>query len=318
MTPIHPDETVTEAELRLEWLLEELMVEGMRRGSTFRTPVLIGGTALRRAYGLTRPSTDLDFAVESPREMRRIVRTSMKIAQKRWPQARASLRTDGQHGWQIKNSNQEIVLQIGGLKVDRQILELAHLLNDTWTLPMGELGHMKLRTALHHRNEIRDLYDIGFIARHYPGHITERQAQAIGNAGNEAIREPNRWTQSHQHDPVFAPYDLQTLGREVALAAHDAHTHLAGAQAGHWMNQASAASELMEAARREPLGEYVIDEKKDQPRVAWRTALGTTSWTAIVENDERAQDLPLQAGLTPEQHPPAEQSRERSDRSRQD
>ena len=72
------DRETAAAEARLEWLLLKLHAESLQRGSKLTMPVLIGGTALRRAYGLTRPSTDLDFAVENEGEMKRLLRVSAR------------------------------------------------------------------------------------------------------------------------------------------------------------------------------------------------------------------------------------------------
>ena len=68
MKPITATSEIAEAEGRLEWLLAKLHQQSLGRRSRLRMPVLIGGTALRRAYRLTRPSTDLDFAVADERE----------------------------------------------------------------------------------------------------------------------------------------------------------------------------------------------------------------------------------------------------------
>ena len=92
------DRETAAAEARLEWLLLKLHAESLQRGSKLTMPVLIGGTALRRAYGLTRPSTDLDFAVENEGEMKRLLRAAKTIARRRWPQAQMELRTDDEEG----------------------------------------------------------------------------------------------------------------------------------------------------------------------------------------------------------------------------
>lgn len=297
MKPISATPETAAAEVRLEWLLAKLLNETLRRGSTLTMPVLIGGTALRRAYGLTRPSTDLDFGVANEREMKAIVQATEKIARTRWSEARATLREDGEHGWKITDRDGRTVLQIGGLQMDEQDLTLAHWMRDTWTLPIGRLAGMKITTGLKHRSKVRDLYDMGFIAAEYPGDVTERQADSIADAGREAMAPTNRWTQDHSRDLMLYSMELAEIGQEVMQAAMAAIEHIRGAREGRWMNQSQATSELREAALREPDGRWETEPSGTQVHTVWRAAGGQMAWDAIVENQARAQALPTQAGI---------------------
>ena len=297
MEPIPPHREIAEAEARLEWLLAKLHGESLRRGSALTMPILVGGTALRRAYGLTRPSIDLDFAVASEREMKRLVRAIAKIARQRWPGARVALREDGEHGWRITDGDGRPVLHIGGLVMRAESLALAHWTRETWTLPMARLAAMKIRAGLELRSKVRDLYDMGFIAEQYPGDITERQANGIASAGFEATSETNRWAEDHGTDPMFCAMRLAALGQDVVRAASAALAHIEGARNGRWMNQSQAATELGEAALRAPGGTWNTRRMGNQVHVAWRKPDGETAWEAIVESESRARRLPVQAGL---------------------
>lgn len=297
MTPIIATPETAAAEARLEWLLAKLLNETLRRGSTLTMPVLIGGTALRRAYGLTRPSTDLDFGVANEREMKAIVRATEKIARTRWPEARATLREDGEHGWKITDRDGRTVLQIGGLQMEEQDLALADWMRDTWTLPMGRLATMKITTGLERRSKIRDLYDMGFIAAEYPGDITERQADSIADAGQEATVPTNRWTQDHHMDLLLYSMNLVEIGHQVTQAGMAAIEHIQGAREGLWMNQSQATSELREAALREPDGRWETEPSGTQVHTVWRAPGGHMAWDAIVENQARAEALPAKAGI---------------------
>ena len=126
MQPVLASPEIAEAEARLEWLLAKLHGESLRRGGALTMPILVGGTALRRAYGLTRPSIDLDFALASEREMKRLVRTIAKLARQRWRGARVALREDAEHGWRITDGDGRPVLHIAGLVMRAESLALAH------------------------------------------------------------------------------------------------------------------------------------------------------------------------------------------------
>ena len=297
MVPIKASLETAEAEARLEWLLAKLYAESLRRGSPLVMPILVGGTALRRAYGLTRPSTDLDFAVENEREMKRLVRTAAKIARQRWPEARIALRDDGEHGWRIGDGKGRAMLQIGGLVMSTESLALAQWTRETWTLPMARLAGMKIRAGLELRSKVRDLYDMGFIAEQYPGDVTEGQANAIADAGIEATSETNRWTQDHTTDPVLGAMSLTALGMDVAKAATAALSHIEGAKLGKWMNQSQATAELSEIALREPGGTWDTHALGREVHVTWRTPSGEIAWEAVVENEQRARSLPVRAGV---------------------
>ena len=170
MDPIRAVAEVAEMETNLEWLLAKLHSESLRRGTRLTTmPILIGGTALRRAYRLTRPSTDLDFAVANEREMKRIARTATALAQERWPGARAKLREDGEEGWRIVDKEGRAVLHIAALATGHATLALAQWLRDTWSLPIGRRATMKIKTTTELSHKVRDVYDMGFIAERYPG-----------------------------------------------------------------------------------------------------------------------------------------------------
>ena len=147
---------------------------------------------------------------------------------------------------------------------------------------------------------MRDVYDMGFIAEHYPGDVTATQAQAIGSAGYEAMREANRWTEDHGRDAVLGAEPLTSLGQQVVLAADGALKHIEGARIGKWMNHSQATAELRECAQREPGGRFEAARLGNQARVAWRTPGGEEIWQAVVENDERARVLPMQAEIESE------------------
>ena len=247
MKPIPATRGIARTESRLGWLLAKLYEESKRRGSRLKPPVLVGGTALRRGYGLTRPSIDLDFAVADVREMRLLIRTTVRIATERWTNPVHQLRADGEEGWGIVDDSASSVLKIGGLVIPPTTLELAVTRRDTWTLPMQRLAEMKITTALRRRTKARDLYDIGFIAAHYPGDITEGQAREIAEAGAQASQHSNRWTEDHIQDDVLKTQPLVEIGRSVVRAGRNALVHIEGARKRQWMNQSQAADELREA-----------------------------------------------------------------------
>ena len=291
------DRETAAAEARLEWLLLKLHAESLQRGSKLTMPVLIGGTALRRAYGLTRPSTDLDFAVENEGEMKRLLRAAKTIARRRWPQAQMELRTDGEEGWTITDGKGLTLMHIGGLEMSTESIGIADWRRETWTLPMSRLAAMKIHTGLKLRNKVRDLYDMGFIAEQYPGDITRNQAEQIASAGYEATRQTNRWTEDHAKDTILGGEELMSLGHQVVRAAGTALEHIDGAKNGAWMNQSQATADLRETAQREPNGKFEVKKLADQAVVTWRRLDGEPMWEAVVENEARAKRLPVQAEI---------------------
>ena len=293
---------IARAEGRLEWLVTELYRESARRFAQLATPVLIGGTALRRAYGLTRPSTDLDFAVLDDKEMTRLNKTIMGIARKRWPEARMDVRTDDEIGWRISDGKGRTKLLIGGLSMGRASLELADWSRGTLTLPIGRLATMKIETGLKHRNKVRDLYDMGFIAETYPGNITEQQARDIGKAGLSTRTPENRWTISHSQDELLRNISLKAIGADVTAGARRAIIHIRGARAGRWMSQGQAASELLEAAQHRPEGGWSQRDAGEQVLVAWHDVQGGILWEAKIENRDRARTLLMHAGVEDRAH----------------
>ena len=302
MIEVYPTPAIKSAEGRLEWLLTKIYDETTRRFARIGTPVLIGGTALRRGYGLTRPSTDLDFAVLDDNEMKRLNTTIMSIARKRWPRATMTVRTDDETGWRIVDADGETKLLVGGMRMGRETLELAQWSRGVLTLPIGRLATMKIDTGLRHRNKVRDLYDMGFIAETYPGNITEQQARDIGKAGLSTRTEPNRWSMNHSRDALLKRLSLKEIGADVTAAARDAIIHIQGARAGAWMNLAQATNELHEAARQSPAGGWSLEDEGERVSTAWHDERGNVMWEGKIENRARARALLLHAGVEDRGH----------------
>ena len=307
--PINASAKVADAEGRLEWLLGKLLEASLRRRSRLKMPVLIGGTALRRAYRLTRPSTDLDFAVADKREMRAILNTVTKLARERWPSARTALRQDEEQGWSVNDETGEPMLHIGGLVMAPETLELAHWVRDTWTLPMGRLAAMKITTGIELRSKARDVYDMGFIAEQYPGDITMKQADDIRNAGWEAMESNNRWNHSYQQDAVLRTQSLKEIGSDTAQAATAALEHLEGARHGRWANQAVAAAGLQMAVDHEPAGKWLSRPIDERTLCAWIAPNGRPVWEGTIENEARVIGLLRQANIDGHPHVQVETAR---------
>ena len=297
MEPIAATAEMAEAEGRLEWLLGKLHQQSLARRSRLTMPVLIGGTALRRAYRLTRPSTDLDFAVADEQEMRGLLRAVTKIARERWPGAKAKLREDDEQGWRIDDENGQPMLYLGGLAMAPESLELALWVRETWTLPITRLAAMKIKAGIELRSQARDLYDMGFIAEHYPGDITTKLATEIRHAGWEATDATNRWTRNYQQDGVLHAQSLKTMGDDVAQAAGAALTHIEGAKQGQWANQSVAAAGLRDAVEHQPQGIWDARAIDDRVRCTWRGPDGERIWEAIIENEIRVRGLLMQANV---------------------
>ena len=302
MEPIVPTPETAEAETRLEWLLSKLHAESLRRGTRLRMPVLVGGTALRRAWRLTRPSTDLDFAVASEREMDTILRAVTRIARERWPNAKVRLREDGEEGWRIDNEHGQAMLHIGGLTMGEASLGLAHWRRETWTLPIGRLATMKIEAGVELRSKARDLYDMGFLAEHYPGDITTEQAEQVRGAGWEATESPNRWRADYERDHTLQGRSLKKIGQDAARAAGEALVHIEGARQRRWVNQGSAAAALEETVLQEPLGTWETHVAGERVDCTWRARNGQVAWQARMENERRVRALLRQADLDGHPH----------------
>ena len=301
MEPITANPETAQAEANLEWLLVKLHSESLRRRPRLTMPVLIGGTALRRAYRLTRPSTDLDFAVANEQEMKRILRTVTGIARERWPGAKANLRQDNEVGWRIDNEEGQAVLHIGGLTIGQESLALAQWVRETWTLPITRLATMKIKAGIELRSKTRDLYDMGFLADQYPGDITQMQAEQIRIAGWQATLTPNRWAEDYELDRILNSQKLEKIGQDTWFAAESALKHIEGARKGLWENQGAAAATLHEATLREPLGTWETHETTERVHCVWRTPRGEIAWEALMQNEHRVQNLLVQANV--EGHP---------------
>lgn len=316
MEPIVATPETAEAETRLEWLLSKLHAESLHRSTRLSMPVLVGGTALRRAWHLTRPSTDLDFAVAREREMGTIVRAVTRIARERWPNAKVRLREDGEEGWRIDDEHGQAMLHIGGLTMGEASLDLAYWRRETWTLPIGRLATMKIKAGVELRSKARDIYDMGFLAEHYPGDITTQQAEQVREAGWEATRSTNRWRADYERDHTLHSQSLKKIGQDTAQAAGEALVHIEGARQGLWANQGSAAAALEEAVLREPLGTWETHAAGGRVDCTWRARNAQVAWQARMENEHRVQALLRQADL--DRHPHVRGPARRSAQKRSD
>jgi len=297
MEIIHADEEMQTIEARLGWMLNNLYRESDRRQSTFQRPVLIGGTALRRAYGLTRPSTDLDFAVEDASEMDSIRRTIKRIMSERWLQSKEHVRTDDETGWHIGDQVSGMLLHYGGMVMPATSLELARFQNQIWTLPMSRLATMKVDVADGKRHKIRDLYDLGFIAEHYPGDLTERQLQITDSLARQLYSTQNPWHQNHLQDPLFEPIEPISLAEQIREAVSEAHRHIDGARRGLWLNQSQALATMEEVLFESPVGEWRTTQHESCVKAQWIAKSGEIQWSGTLENHTRAQSLADFLGL---------------------
>ena len=287
MRTIRGDDATAAIEQRLGSMLEALMEAQLRGRLLPAMPILIGGTALRRADGLTRPSTDLDFGVPNPETLGTIVRASRTIAQAIWGSGRIEERSDGEAGYAVVDTQGQALVKIGGLQVSEATLALGEMRRGTWTLAVSGLAAMKVDVATRRRTEPRDLYDLGHIAEHFPGALTGKQLGNVAATVEEAGAHGSGWREAHRRDPLMRQIALETLCREVRQALAGAMVHLEGAAQGRWRNEREAETEARKAYRT-TRGAQVTTQRAGSSWIAKVVDYrGESVWEGRMENGTR-------------------------------
>ena len=218
---------------------------------------LIGGTAVKIVFGLSRPTTDLDF-VRSHAQRNRRARPADSIPRNQGDQRhpgpeRAATRIEYKAGW----------LRQRQLKVDETSPRTGQFAatvkhRGITTYREGDLVRIKLQAVLPKRSRIaraqaRDLYDCAWIARNRPGaldseHLHALRAIAEQNAQDERMR---RWREDFQNDPIMRriPITIVLKVLRAAVATEMAHRERLRRRQGEANTAASAASQPNTAAK---------------------------------------------------------------------
>ena len=222
----------TEAERRKEALLRSVARAYSAAHRASPRAVLIGGTALRIAYGLPRPSSDLDYAHRTSgeglgkREIPEILeRMGFKVVAA-MPDGKIPIRTNvviRKAGWRNLLGTTTTIdvddirtLEIGEADMVKR--------EGIWTLNIRKLLELKLESIEDLSGEqgkriaARDLYDMGFMFEKHRKIFTAGQIEHMSSIIERSVYGAARdqWTQAFANDSIMRRSSLVEVADEIA------------------------------------------------------------------------------------------------------
>lgn len=282
MEPIPAHREIAEAEARLEWLLAKVHGESLRRGSALTMRASSEGRAAKslQAHGARR-SNSTSRSRRAPRSAR--------------PERGSRCTTTASTGGGSPTATLVRCCMSGTRNAG----------GESRDSPTGHArpGHCRWRGSQRWRSgrdwssEARYATSTTWASSPTSSRATSpkgrRTESPVPDSKRRARQTGGRritaWTR------CSAPCASRRRGRTGVRAASAALAHIEGAQNGRWMNHSQAATELGEAALREPGGTWNTRRMGNQVHVAWRKPDGETAWEAIIESESRARRLPVQA-----------------------
>lgn len=221
----------TEGEEEIEAILHAIATAHGTRSTTPPAQVLIGGTALRIAYALSRPSTDLDFlhlGNEDDRgttEVPEILETMGFKVVGATPDPKIPLRTNivvRKPGWRnLFGKRQMIVVDdIRTLTIsETEIVKREGI----WTTNIRTLVELKLNSIEDlsgkdgKRIAARDLYDMAFLLDKHGETFTLNQMRALDAIMEKSVygTAQERWGRAFTEDPIMNRTSLTEIGDEI-------------------------------------------------------------------------------------------------------
>ena len=237
-------------EIALERILETIALElGARhqassiaeRNRSNPPFVLVGGTALRIAYGLARPSTDLDVVhlANEPDIATTLVpeilkRNGFEVLSAK-PSSDIPIRTNlaiRPAGWRnlLKEHTTVVVDDIRTIDIHPDDVRYH---KGIWTVAPVALVDLKLDAVRDGSSNVtkriagRDLYDLAFMLEQHPEVFTAHRLDQLSRILERSIHGPDRprWDAAFTRDPVMSRSSLDEVVSELHIAVERGLDH---------------------------------------------------------------------------------------------
>ena len=189
-----------------------------------------GGTALKISKGLTRPSTDVDFEIESSRDAEEVIRRAFEKIPG-WEEVKVPRQMTMGIGTEIsakrKGSDNTVKTKLDLVPVGTFDKEDKDIPRDRtvsiegiriWTFE--ELAERKLRALVgkQRRKEARDVYDAAYLMENHPEVIREETWSKLEQWIDTILknkREKQAWTRRFERDDVMKRTSIDDVLRSM-------------------------------------------------------------------------------------------------------
>ncbi|MAY42514.1 MULTISPECIES: nucleotidyl transferase AbiEii/AbiGii toxin family protein [unclassified Neptuniibacter] len=185
--------------------------------------ILKGGTALMLCHGLDRYSEDLDFDSTVPINPESRMKDAFHGISINLESIKKTKDTQTTKRWMLEYSGPE---GKGRLKFEvsyraSQIDEQAYTtINDIKVYHAQELISQKLNAA-ENRSKIRDLFDLGYLAREFADLFTPDQVSTLNTMVSDLDSLQSRYVADHIEDSILKDIDLEDLVLELGQSAEE-------------------------------------------------------------------------------------------------
>lgn len=185
--------------------------------------ILKGGTALMLCHGLDRYSEDLDFdsTVQIKPESR--MRDAFKGVPINLDAIKQTKDTQTTKRWMLEYTGPEgkgrvkFEVSYRALQIDEQAYTT---INDIKVYHAQELISQKLNAA-QNRSKIRDLFDLGYLAREFTELFTPDQVSTLNDMVINPDSLQSRYAADHIEDSILKDIDLEDLVLELGQSAEE-------------------------------------------------------------------------------------------------
>lgn len=185
--------------------------------------VLKGGTALLLAYGLERYSEDLDF--DTTKQIKADARINDALRKTKFKVNEITIKkdTDTVQRWMICYTGPDgdgyLKLEVSNRpdSIDEKSYETIDSIK-IYKLPT--LISQKL-SAMEGRSKVRDLFDVGYLAREKPEAFTNEHVEALKEITSDVTGLESRYAADHKEDPILKDEDLEELVLELAQSVEE-------------------------------------------------------------------------------------------------
>lgn len=185
--------------------------------------ILKGGTALMLCHGLDRYSEDLDFDSTVPINPESRMKEAFKGIRIHLDSIKKTKDTKTTRRWMLDYSGAE---GKGRLKFEvsyrtSEIDEEAYTtINEIRVYQVQELISQKLNAA-QNRSKIRDLFDLGYLAREFPDLFEPDQVEILNQMVGDLVGLQSRYKADHLEDSILKEIDLEELVLELGQSAEE-------------------------------------------------------------------------------------------------